>query len=70
MDVVGIGSNSPSTQHWVYVPEGRVPFYRHACISNYWDDLPPIKSALMVDIAVLPSERVDVDAVKTKQYVG
>jgi len=70
MDVVGVAPNSPPTQHWVYVPERRVPFYRHAWISNYRNDLQPIKSALMVDITVLPSERVDVDALKAKQYVG
>jgi hypothetical protein len=57
-------------QHWVYVPDRRVPFHRHAWISNYGDDLPLIKSAFMVDITVLPSERVYVDALKTEQYVG
>jgi hypothetical protein len=57
-------------QHQIHVPDRSLSFHRHAWISNYGDDLPSIKSALMVDITVLPSERVDVDALKTKQYVG
>jgi len=68
--VVGIAPHSPPMQHWGYVPDRRVPFHRHAWISNYGDYLPPIKSALMVNIAVLPSERVYVDALITKHYVG
>ncbi len=37
--VVGVGLNSPAPkQHWIYVPDGRVPFHRYAWISNYGED--------------------------------
>jgi protoporphyrinogen oxidase len=63
--VVGVGLNSPAPkQHWIYVPDRRVPFHRYAWISNYGEDLPPNKSALIAEITVPPSEKVDVDALK------
>jgi len=46
------------------VPDWRVPFHRYAWISNYGEDLPPSKSALIAEITVPPSEKVDVDALK------
>jgi protoporphyrinogen oxidase len=63
--VVGVGLYSPAPkQHWIYVPDRRVPFHRYAWISNYGEDLPPSKSALIAEITVPPSEKVDVDALK------
>jgi len=63
--VVGVGLNSPAPkQHWIYVPDRSVPFHRYAWISNYGENLPPNKSALIAEITVPPSERVDVDALK------
>jgi len=63
--VVGVGLNGPAPkQHWIYVPDRGVPFHRYAWISNYGEDLPPNKSALIAEITVPPSERVDVDALK------
>ena len=46
------------------MPDWRVPFHRYAWISNYGEDLPPSKSALIAEITVPPSEKVDVDALK------
>jgi hypothetical protein len=68
-DVVGISPKPPYATLGL-VPDRRILFHQHAWISNYGDHLPPIKLALMVDISVLPSERMDVDALRTKQYVG
>jgi len=46
--VVGVGLNSPAPkQHWIYVPDRRVPFHRYAWISNYGEDLPPISRRLL-----------------------
>jgi len=63
--VVGVGLNSPAPkQHWIYVPDRKVPFHRYAWISNYGEDLPPNKSTLIAEITVPPSEKVNVDALK------
>jgi len=62
---VGVGLNSPAPkQHWIYVSDWRVPFHRYAWISNYGEDLPPSKSALIAENTVPPSEKADDDALK------
>jgi protoporphyrinogen oxidase len=42
----------PMAEHWVYVPEPRLPFFRVGCYSNAWPAMaPPGAGALYVELA-------------------
>ena len=63
--VVGLGlKRSAPRQHWIYVPDKRIVFQRYAWISNYGEDTPPGKSAVIAEITTPPTQKMDLERLK------
>jgi protoporphyrinogen oxidase len=52
------------------VPERRYPFHRYAWISNYGEDMPPGRSALVAEVTVPPGREVDLEGLKQEVVQG
>lgn len=69
--VVGVGLRRDTPQrHWIYVPDKRYPFHRYAWISNYGEDAPPGRSALIAEITVQRGQKVDFEGLKHEVVQG
>jgi protoporphyrinogen oxidase len=69
--VVGVGLRRDAPQrHWIYVPDKRYPFHRYAWISNYGEDAPPGRSALIAEITVQRGQKVDLEGLKHEVVQG
>jgi protoporphyrinogen oxidase len=69
--VVGVGLRREAPRrHWVYVPDKRYPFHRYAWISNYGEDTPPGRSALVAEVTVPPGREVDLEGLKQEVVQG
>ncbi len=69
--VVGVGLRQAAPpHHWVYVPDRRYVFHRYAWISNYGEDVPSGRSALIAEITVPPNTSVDLERVKADVLRG
>jgi len=52
------------------VPDKRYPFHRYAWISNYGEDMPPGRSALVAEVTVPPKQKVDLEGLKQEVVQG
>jgi len=69
--VVGLGlKRSAPRQHWVYVPDKRVAFHRYAWISNYGEDAPPNRSAMIAEVTMPPMRGADLEELKASVVRG
>ena len=69
--VVGVGlKREAPRRHWVYVPDKRFVFHRYAWISNYGEDAPPGRSALIAEVTVPPGREVDLEELKAEVVRG
>ncbi|MGC9106668.1 MAG: protoporphyrinogen/coproporphyrinogen oxidase [Infirmifilum sp.] len=69
--VVGVGLRQAAPpHHWVYVPDRRYVFHRYAWISNYGEDVPSGRSALIAEVTVPSNTTVDLERVKADVLRG
>jgi protoporphyrinogen oxidase len=63
--VVGLGlKRSGPRQHWIYVPDKRIVFHRYAWISNYGEDVPLNRSAMIAEVTIPPTQKKDLEELK------
>ena len=55
---VGVRRRAPN-QHWIYVPDRRYVFHRYAWISNYLQDPPRDRAAVIAEIPIPPGAEID-----------